>query len=149
MLAIDDIVDAVRQREGWSSAEARAHAAAYLAFLLGKGQRSRRPTRGADAIWHAHILHTRRYREDCEALVGHFVDHEPFGAPERGAGSAGQPAPAAQGFDGSSLAECGSPAGPPDASGLAWAAADCAQPSPLPEPPVHHGRWKEPAPGPA
>jgi len=35
------------------------------------------PTERADAIWHEHILFTKEYREFCNALVGHFVDHVP------------------------------------------------------------------------
>ena len=31
-----------------------------------------------DALWHAHILDTRSYRETCE-LLGHFIDHDPDG----------------------------------------------------------------------
>lgn len=35
------------------------------------------PTREIDRVWHVHILHTRKYRQDCEMLFGHFIDHEP------------------------------------------------------------------------
>jgi hypothetical protein len=30
-----------------------------------------------DCVWHCHILHTRKYRQDCEMLFGYFIDHEP------------------------------------------------------------------------
>ena len=76
MLAIDDIVEQVRNERGWSAGAAEDHRRAYIAFLSNSGAR-RRPSVAVDAIWHAHILWTRRYRQDCEALVGHFVDHEP------------------------------------------------------------------------
>ena len=76
MLAIDDIVEQVRSERGWSAAAAEDHRRAYIEFLSNTGAR-RRPNEAVDAIWHAHILWTRRYRQDCEALVGHFVDHEP------------------------------------------------------------------------
>lgn len=35
------------------------------------------PTQEIDCVWHCHILHTRKYRQDCEMLFGYFIDHEP------------------------------------------------------------------------
>ena len=35
------------------------------------------PTQDIDRVWHCHLLHTRKYRQDCELLFGHFIDHEP------------------------------------------------------------------------
>jgi hypothetical protein len=35
------------------------------------------PTKRADALWHAHILHTRSYREMCQSIFGQFIDHNP------------------------------------------------------------------------
>ncbi|GAA5189567.1 hypothetical protein [Ferrimonas gelatinilytica] len=36
------------------------------------------PSKQVDEIWHAHILDTRAYRDDCEKLFGRFVDHYPY-----------------------------------------------------------------------
>jgi len=36
------------------------------------------PSKQVDAIWHAHILDTRAYREDCQAMFGRFMDHYPY-----------------------------------------------------------------------
>lgn len=36
------------------------------------------PSKEVDTVWHAHILDTRAYREDCEAVFGHFIDHYPY-----------------------------------------------------------------------
>ncbi len=36
------------------------------------------PSKAVDKIWHAHILDTRAYRDDCEAVFGHFIDHYPY-----------------------------------------------------------------------
>ncbi len=36
------------------------------------------PSREIDRVWHTHILDTAKYREDCEQLFGHFVDHWPY-----------------------------------------------------------------------
>lgn len=35
------------------------------------------PTQEVDRVWHCHILHTRKYRQDCQMLFGRFIDHEP------------------------------------------------------------------------
>lgn len=36
------------------------------------------PTKNADKIWHAHILHTREYMEFCRAVFGvDYVHHNP------------------------------------------------------------------------
>ncbi|MEW6496929.1 MAG: hypothetical protein AB1589_31065 [Cyanobacteriota bacterium] len=37
------------------------------------------PTQEIDWVWHCHILHTRKYRQDCQMLFGRFIDHEPDG----------------------------------------------------------------------
>lgn len=39
------------------------------------------PTQEIDCVWHCHILHTRKYRQDCIMLFDNFIDHEP--EPER------------------------------------------------------------------
>jgi hypothetical protein len=36
------------------------------------------PSKTVDAIWHAHILDTRAYREDCQQVFGRFIDHYPY-----------------------------------------------------------------------
>ncbi|MFJ3522541.1 glycine-rich domain-containing protein [Pseudomonas sp. NPDC090203] len=36
------------------------------------------PSKMVDALWHAHILDTRAYREDCQQVFGRFIDHYPY-----------------------------------------------------------------------
>lgn len=36
------------------------------------------PSKMIDEVWHAHILDTRAYREDCEKVFGRFIDHYPY-----------------------------------------------------------------------
>ncbi len=36
------------------------------------------PSKQVDQIWHAHILDTRAYRDDCNAVFGRFIDHYPY-----------------------------------------------------------------------
>jgi len=50
----------------------------FLCLLDLYPDRQLAPTPQIDAIWHAHILDTRRYRRDCCLLFGGFVDHEPY-----------------------------------------------------------------------
>src|ERR1700722_5513920 len=35
------------------------------------------PTGDIDILWHAHILDTSRYREDCELIFGYYLHHYP------------------------------------------------------------------------
>lgn len=35
------------------------------------------PTQEVDEVWHAHILHTVQYEEDCIAVLGEFFHHQP------------------------------------------------------------------------
>lgn len=36
------------------------------------------PTTRLDQVWHAHVLDTAKYRVDCEAVFGGFMDHFPY-----------------------------------------------------------------------
>jgi methylmalonyl-CoA mutase len=36
-----------------------------------------------DKVWHAHILFTRKYAADCEALCGRFIHHQPTSEEEK------------------------------------------------------------------
>ncbi len=36
------------------------------------------PSGPIDAFWHAHILDTRAYKADCEALFGEYLHHFPY-----------------------------------------------------------------------
>ena len=36
------------------------------------------PSKLVDKIWHAHILDTKAYREDCDKVFGKFIDHFPY-----------------------------------------------------------------------
>lgn len=36
------------------------------------------PTKLIDQFWHAHILDTRKYAEDCDQVFGYFLHHFPY-----------------------------------------------------------------------
>lgn len=40
------------------------------------------PSRAMDEFWHNHILHTKNYVQDCLAIFGHYLHHEPAAAGE-------------------------------------------------------------------
>lgn len=68
--------------EGWSRQRAEAVARSYKAFLgvLAK-YRNEMPdialSTDVDAFWHTHILQTRKYACDCDAIFGTFLHHNP------------------------------------------------------------------------
>ena len=35
------------------------------------------PTKSIDLIWHAHILFTKKYHEDCDKIFGKYLHHMP------------------------------------------------------------------------
>ncbi|MBT9293092.1 hypothetical protein [Prosthecodimorpha staleyi] len=39
------------------------------------------PPAAADRMWHVHILMTGKYRQDCKALFGQYLDHDPMARP--------------------------------------------------------------------
>lgn len=59
----------------------------YLVFLdhVKKTGSTKTPllTQRVDCVWHAHILHTKRYAQDCEWFFGYFLHHTPNEAPPK------------------------------------------------------------------
>jgi hypothetical protein len=49
----------------------------YLAAALAIPDRMVPPSRTADEIWHAHILDTQKYADDCKKVFGGFLHHVP------------------------------------------------------------------------
>ncbi len=50
----------------------------FLALRLAHPDAEIVPCKIVDEMWHRHILDTAAYREDCDAIFGHFVDHFPY-----------------------------------------------------------------------
>lgn len=50
----------------------------FLALNLLYPERKICPTGPIDDFWHAHILDTRAYAEDCDRLFGRFLHHFPY-----------------------------------------------------------------------
>ena len=66
---------------GWTRAYADRVELAYRRFLILLArfpQETIAPTKDVDRFWHAHILDTMKYAEDCERAFGHFLHHFPY-----------------------------------------------------------------------
>jgi hypothetical protein len=68
----------------WSEDRIRQAEVDYRLFLAGakaSTSKSHIPSRDVDEVWHAHILFTRQYQEDCMDYFGFYFHHEPFDRP--------------------------------------------------------------------
>ena len=68
--------------EGWSRAYAENIELAYRNYLtmLVKHPEDAEDivvSKDVDEFWHAHILHTMKYTEDCEKVFGKYLHHNP------------------------------------------------------------------------
>lgn len=81
---LDPIIYNLTQRHDgpkWSLARARAAEKWYRRFLFlvaNYPDEAIVPTKEIDEIWHTHILDTRKYIEDCNALFGEYLHHFPY-----------------------------------------------------------------------
>ena len=69
-----------RNGYGWTRQQAFRAIRRYKTFLLVSylyPEIHLVPTSDIDCVWHCHILHTQKYRGDCEILFGYFIDHQP------------------------------------------------------------------------
>ncbi len=84
--------------QGWSREYADRMEVAYkrfLTLLVTHPETTVAPSKEIDKFWHAHILDTMKYADDCQQVFGYFLHHFPyFGL--RGADDAAQLAQAGQ-----------------------------------------------------
>lgn len=67
--------------KGWSQEKADRMEVLYKRFLYLSGvypDKTIVPTKELDEVWHAHILDTSKYAEDCQNLFGHVLRHFPY-----------------------------------------------------------------------
>ena len=74
---------ATRQEDGygWSPEYAERMAEAYKRYLILHAKypdATLAPDQDTDRFWHMHILDTRKYAADCDAVFGHFLHHFPY-----------------------------------------------------------------------
>ena len=77
-LDLTPVVKQLIDYQGWApmraaSVERRYRRFLYLKVTLPEGNAS--PTVEVDEFWHQHIINTRRYGPDCEAIAGRFLHH--------------------------------------------------------------------------
>jgi hypothetical protein len=81
-LDLDSVRLKVVERLGWSSDKTDQVELEYRRFLFALTQKRPEytispPTPEVDEFWHQHILDTRKYRDDCAKIFGHYMDHVP------------------------------------------------------------------------
>jgi hypothetical protein len=67
--------------QGWSRAQADHYELEYkrfLALLARFPDEVIAPSSNVDKVWHAHILDTMKYAEDCQNIFGYFLHHFPY-----------------------------------------------------------------------
>lgn len=67
--------------EGWSADEVDHYEKEYkrfLTLLVKHPEKTIAPNKKVDAFWHAHILDTMKYAEDCDKVFGYFLHHYPY-----------------------------------------------------------------------
>lgn len=69
------------EERGWTGEmcdEAEDLYCKFLALNIRYPNRKICPTGPIDEFWHAHILDTRAYADDCQRLFGHMLHHYPY-----------------------------------------------------------------------
>jgi hypothetical protein len=66
--------------EGWPKNQALVAVEEYRRFLFLNATNPSIivPTKFVDAVWHAHILDTMKYMDDCQELFGFYLHHFPY-----------------------------------------------------------------------
>lgn len=70
-----------KEGQGWTRAEADRQELEYkrfLALVAKFPEEAIVPNTDVDKFWHAHILDTMKYAEDCQNVFGYFLHHFPY-----------------------------------------------------------------------
>jgi hypothetical protein len=69
----------LEEKKSWTSQRIKQAITDYKVFLSDAHEsESLSPTNDVDEVWHSHILHTRKYRSDCQQIFGYYLDHTPI-----------------------------------------------------------------------
>ena len=71
----------VKEGQGWTREQADHYESEYKRFLMLHAKYSNEaivPDKNVDKFWHAHILDTMKYAEDCDNTFGYFLHHFPY-----------------------------------------------------------------------
>jgi hypothetical protein len=87
-LSLDGVRSRVaKENPDWTTTRVDAAVAEYRKWLvliaLNKFGKLGMCSTDVDEVWHAHILFTRKYAADCEALCGSFIHHQPNSEEEK------------------------------------------------------------------
>lgn len=77
-----NVINKMVRHQGWRHKDAVAVSRMYRHFLwLHKKygeDHTLPPSEEIDAFWHNHILDTKQYRKDSQAIFGRYFDHYPY-----------------------------------------------------------------------
>lgn len=71
----------IEEGPGWAKEECDVAESEYKKFLMLKRafpDKEIVPHKVIDQFWHSHILDTKKYADDCEAVFGYFLHHYPY-----------------------------------------------------------------------
>ena len=77
---LTNVLNRLVRVEGWPVKAAKTGIALYRNFLYLVAKYPNMllpPSQEMDEVWHAHILHTRDYRNFCQNTFGRYIDHDP------------------------------------------------------------------------
>lgn len=82
LIDFSNIVEKMVNHMGWLRKDAVTVCGIYRNFLYlykkyGKDYKLP-PSEDMDEFWHLHILDTKKYRKDCDAIFGEYFDHYPY-----------------------------------------------------------------------
>lgn len=76
------IIDKMVSHQGWLRSEAEATCELYRHFLFLQKKYPEHaplpPSEDIDEFWHAHILDTEKYHQDCQIIFGKYAHHYPY-----------------------------------------------------------------------
>lgn len=70
-----------REGQGWTAEEVNHYEKEYkrfLTLLIRHPEKTIAPSKKVDTFWHAHILDTMKYADDCDKVFGYFLHHYPY-----------------------------------------------------------------------
>lgn len=80
-LDLEYIEKRLMNKLGWSQKKTKEAIRKYKNFLLlilKYPEQQFAPTSDIDEVWHNHILFTRDYTNDCQAIFGKYIHHNPY-----------------------------------------------------------------------
>lgn len=85
-LRLSHVLAKAAENYSWEGAQAEYAREWYVKHWYLARKYPERPlaavSKAADRLWHQHIIDTRKYAEDCDRILGRFMNHTPiYGTP--------------------------------------------------------------------